>query len=57
MSFYTAQVRTSDNIVVAVTETSKPLSDPPAGITFVPIESYRADFILKKYENGEFVNP
>jgi hypothetical protein len=52
---YTAQVRNSDGMVCAVTETTDVLV-PPEGMTFIPIESYRTDLVLKKYENGQFVD-
>lgn len=54
--FYTAQIRSADNVVDAVSSTTSPLNNPPDGIFFIPIDSFR-EYVGWTYVDGEFVPP
>jgi len=55
--YYTAHIRTSDGFVSAVTSTTGPLADPPAGIEFITLDAYHAEYAGWTYVNGAFTNP
>lgn len=54
---FTAKVRISDSFVESITATTEPLSDPPSGRVFVPMDSYHPEYGGWTYSNGVFTPP